>query len=241
MTAVVALHDKRDVLSRRHVPSWMLLTFAAGSTNATATVAAEHYVTHVTGSVTRIGTELGSIGVLLLDFVALIVAFVAGAITSALLVNARVHRRRRPYYALPLMIVAALTALVAIGGQLTSISDVVLIGVLAFANGLQNASVATSTGSLVRTTHLTGPATDLGVHLVDALFTRGVTRRHSFEHALLRAGKIVAFAVGACCGALLAIEIAYLALLVPAFVICIATAVSYLPYRERMVALADSG
>jgi len=236
---MVALHGKRDVFSRRHVPSWLLLTFAAGSTNATAAVAAERYVTHVTGTVTRIGTELGSLGVFLLDFLALVVAFVAGAVTSALLVNARVHRGKRPFYATPLLVVAALTVLVAITGQLTTIGDVALIGVLAFASGLQNASVATSTGSLVRTTHLTGPATDLGVHLVDAMFTHGDTRKHAFEHVLLRAGKIAAFAAGACCGALLGVEIAYLALVVPAVVIFIATAVSYLPYRERMVALAD--
>lgn len=43
--------------------------------------------------------------------------------------------------------------------------DFVLLCGLSFAMGLQNAAVASSTGQLVRTTHPTGPARDLGVHL----------------------------------------------------------------------------
>ena len=48
-----------------------------------------------------------------------------------------------------------------------------LLSILSFAMGLQNAAVATSTGLLVRTTHLTGPATDLGIHLVELCFVKG--------------------------------------------------------------------
>ena len=41
--------------------------------------------------------------------------------------------------------------------------SIFLLSLLAFAMGLQNAAVASTTGLAVRTTHLTGPATDLGI------------------------------------------------------------------------------
>lgn len=217
-----------------------MLTFAAGSMNATAAVAGERYVTHLSGNVTQLGADLGNMGDLAFDVAALILAFISGAITAALCINARVHRGRRPFYALPLLIVVGITVVVALAGHLKALGDVALLAALSFAAGLQNASVATSTGALVRTTHLTGPATDLGVHIVDAAFARGETRKTALQHALLRGGKIVAFCAGAFCGALLAMKVGYLALLVPAAITLLSTAVSYLPYRHRMVAIADA-
>ena len=217
-----------------------MLTFAAGSMNATAAVAGERYVTHLSGNVTQLGADLANLGKLVGDVAVLIGAFIAGAITAALCINARMHRGRRPFYALPLLLVVAITFGVAIVGAMDIVGDVALLAGLSFAAGLQNASVATSTGALVRTTHLTGPATDLGVHVVDAAFAYGETRKTALQHALLRGGKILAFCAGAFVGALLGVKVGYLALLVPAVVTLLATAVSYLPYRDRMVELANA-
>lgn len=82
-----------------------------------------------------------------------------------MLINARAHRGRRPLDAAPLLIVAGATAGVALagharllgafGGEVDQAGDFVLLSALSFASGLQNAAVATSTGLLVRTTHLT--------------------------------------------------------------------------------------
>lgn len=216
-----------------------MLAFAAGSMNATAAVAGERYVTHLSGNITQVGTELGNVGILFGDVILLIGTFIAGAIAAALCINARMHRHKRPFYALPLLVVVAITAAVALAGGAGVLGDVPLLAALSFGAGLQNASVATSTGAVVRTTHLTGPATDLGAHLVDAAFAHGETRKHALEHALLRAGKIVAFAAGAFVGAILGVRLGYFALLVPALVTLVTTAISYLPYRARMVELAE--
>src|SRR5688572_14121835 len=217
-----------------------MLTFAAGSMNATAAVAGERYVTHLSGNVTQLGADLANVGTLVGDVAVLIGAFIAGAIVAALCIHARLHRGRRPFYALPLLLVVGITFGVAIAGGLALLGDVPLLAALSFAAGLQNASVATSTGALVRTTHLTGPATDLGVHVVEAAFAYGETRKAALQHALLRGGKILAFCAGAFCGALLGVKGGYLALLLPAAITLVATAVSYLPYRHRMVALANA-
>jgi uncharacterized membrane protein YoaK (UPF0700 family) len=96
------------------------------------------------------------------------------------------------------------------GGAVDEPGDFVLLSSLSFASGLQNAAVATSTGLLVRTTHLTGPATDLGIHLVELAYVGGDARRNARRHAMLRAGKLVSFAVGAGVGATLARALGFL-------------------------------
>ena len=51
------------------------------------------------------------------------------------------------------------------GSTVETAGDFVMLSVLAFAMGLQNASVATTTGMIVRTTHMTGPVTDFSIAL----------------------------------------------------------------------------
>jgi uncharacterized membrane protein YoaK (UPF0700 family) len=235
---MLTLHRPAEIFSVRHLPTWMMLAFSSGCTNAVAVVACERYVTHVTGTVTRLGMEVARLGILL-DFAIVLGCFVAGAMLSSFLINGRARRGLEPFHALPLVIVALATAAIAVmgrigwlgpfGGTLDEPRDFVLLAVLSFASGLQNAAVATSTGLLVRTTHLTGPATDLGIHLVELAYVRGEERRRTRQHALLRAGKIVAFAIGAGVGVSLAHALGFLAFLVPAAIVLAATWLSFVP------------
>jgi uncharacterized membrane protein YoaK (UPF0700 family) len=238
---MTALHRTDEILSRRHIPSWLMLTFAAGCVNATAFLACERFVTHVTGTVTHIGMEVARLAILL-DFVIVLTCFVLGAVLSSVLINGRAHKGLRPLYHLPLVIVAAATASVGVlghlgllgpfGGALDQPGDFILQSVLSFASGLQNAAVATTTGLLVRTTHLTGPATDLGIHIVDLFYLRDEPRRNARRHALLRAGKIMAFVLGAAAGVTLGHKVQFLAFMLPAGIIVAATVRSFLPRTE---------
>lgn len=233
---MLALHGPESVFSLRHAPSWMLLAFSAGSVNAIAFFACARFVTHVTGTTTRIGMDAGSI-TLALDYLVVLLCFVAGAMTAAAMLDGRHHSNKRPLYALPLVIVAAVLASVAAAGSLGVFGpfagsvegprDFAFLSILAFAMGLQNAAVATSTGLVVRTTHMTGPATDLGVHLATALYAAGDVRKTALRHAALRGGKIVSFTVGGAAGAVLASTLAYAAFFVPAAVVVAATALSF--------------
>jgi uncharacterized membrane protein YoaK (UPF0700 family) len=237
---MLALHPPDSVFSLRHVPSWLMLTFAAGCVNATAALVCGRYVTHVTGTVTRLGMELISVWIVL-DLLIVLLSFILGAMTSGLLINGRARCGRRPLYSLPLIGVAVVVAVVAaagqagwfgvFGGAIDQTSDFVFLSLLSFAMGLQNGAVATSTGLLVRTTHLTGPATDLGLHLAELLFVDAEARRTTRQHALLRTGKIVAFAFGALAGVRLAPSLGYLVLLVPAAMTLLATWLSF--FRAR--------
>lgn len=237
-----ALHEPRSVLSLRHLPSWLMLAFAAGAVNVIAFLACSRFVSHVTGSVAQLGMD---IGVLAFDYAVVIGCFVVGAMFAAALLEGRSHRHKRPLFAVPLLLVSAILTSIAsagsagmlgpFGGSIDSTRDLPFISILAFAMGLQNGSVASSTGQLVRTTHMTGPATDLGVHLTTAIYAQGNARLAALRHAGLRAVKIVAFGAGAAAGALLAGPLGYAAFFVPAALVLGATALSFLPVLRAHV------
>ena len=235
------LHRASDVLSLRHGPSWMLLALAAGSVNAGAFVACERFVTHITGIVSRIGLDAG-VWALMLEYALVLVSFIAGAMTSVLAIQARVLRGKRPLHALPLFSVAAVLAAVGfaghlgafgpIGGQVEEVTDFGFLCILAFAMGLMNASVATSTALSVRTTHMTGPATDFGVHLATAWLTTGDERKNALQLAALRGGKLASFCLGAVLMVPAMRSLGYLAFAVPAGLVLVATVRSFTPKRD---------
>jgi uncharacterized membrane protein YoaK (UPF0700 family) len=243
---MLTLHRPDTVFSLRHAPSWLMLCLAAGAVNGTTLLACQRFVTHITGSVTRLGVEAMHLNIML-DFALVLACFIGGAALAGLLINGRVHRGKRPLFSLPLWITAGTTACVGVVGHLgwlgpfgTSVDEpenFVHLCALSFAMGLQNAAVATSTGQLVRTTHLTGPATDLGLHLAELLFAQGRTRALAKQHALLRSGKIVSYALGAAVSVPLSYAYGYLSLLVPASAIAVATLLSFVPRDERASAV----
>jgi len=232
------LHRSSEVLSLRHWPSWMLLALAAGAVNAGAFVACERFVSHMTGIVSRIGLDAGTWG-LMVEYALVLVSFIGGAMMSVLAIQARVIRGKRPLHALPLLAVALVLAIVgfaghlgafgSIGGQVEEAPDFEFLCVLAFAMGLMNASVATSTALSVRTTHMTGPATDFGVHLAIACLTTGEERKSALRLAALRGGKLVSFSVGAVLMVPAMGALGYLAFAAPAGLVLVATVRSFLP------------
>lgn len=213
-----------------------MLAFAAGAVNAGAFLANERFVSHVTGIVSRIGLDVGQ-WPLLLDYMIVLVCFIAGAAASVVAIDGRRHRGKHALWAAPLAIVSSILVGVSIlgylgvfgtyGGTVEQPVDFLLLSILAFAMGMQNAAVATTTGLAVRTTHMTGPATDLGVHLGTAYFAGGEARKNALRGALLRGGKIFSFAAGAAVMVPLARSGGYLAFILPAVAVVVATAVSF--------------
>jgi len=245
---MMALHPKRDVLSLRHLASWMMLAAAAGAVNTVAFMACERFVAHVTGTVMRLGLEEQT--TLLIDYALLLLWFVLGAMASVLAIDRRYYRGMRPLHEVPLVVVAVLLVVVALlgargvfgafGGEGQSTDTWVFLSLLAFAMGLQNAAVATSTGALVRTTHLTGPTTDLGVQLASAMCVHGEARRDALQGAGLRAGKIVGFTAGVIAAVPLASRVGYSAFLLPAALVLMATLISFLPSELQISKSQDA-
>jgi len=235
----VTLHTPETIYTARHIPSWLLLAGTAGFVNGFAFLVCQQFVTHVTGTVTRAGLEVRHFGIAA-EYVIVFISFVFGAAAAVVVVQARA-RVESPYrWISPLFGVALILATVAVIGHLEGFdpigakgtSDpppVLLLSLLAFASGLQNAAVASTTSMSVRTTHLTGPTTDIGILLGAACMSAGPGRRSALVGAGLRGGMVLAFMLGAALSVLTSAWAGYLALLVPTGFVLIAGVLSFMP------------
>ena len=153
---------------------WILVSVlpgVAGAVNASGLLEVGQYTSHMSGHVARIGDELAQgDAARALDEIALVATFLCGAVFASILMQLARHRGR-PRYALALSIEALLLAahgLLAAGGRG---SLFVLTTLFCFAMGLQNALVTKTSNAVVRSTHLTGVVTDIGIEIGRVLFT----------------------------------------------------------------------
>jgi uncharacterized membrane protein YoaK (UPF0700 family) len=93
-------------------------------------------------------------------------------------------------------------------------------GCLLFAMGMQNALVTVISGSVVRTTHLTGTFTDLGIELGQLRLHRDAKQTELISKIKLRLSIIFFFMFGALAGAYLFRRFSFLSFLVPSLILC---------------------
>lgn len=152
-----------------------MLCFVAGATNAGGFLAVGQYTSHMTGIVSSIADHL-VLGELLLAVAGLaaLTLFLAGAMTTAWLVNWGLRRHLRSAYGLPLLLEAVLLLIFGLFGAPINVSAGHLVPftvlVLCFLMGLQNAVITKISKAEIRTTHITGLVTDLGIELGKLLY-----------------------------------------------------------------------
>jgi uncharacterized membrane protein YoaK (UPF0700 family) len=244
----MVVHGFERAVTSRHLPTWALFAFAAGAVNACALLACGRFVSHVTGTLTRVGVDApAALGI---DYLLVLLAFVAGA-TTAILVVRREHDGVRSLHWLPLSISAAILTIVGVaghggvfgpfGGTVETSRDFVFLAILTFAMGMQNATVAAATGMAVRTTHMTGPATDLAVAFGVLLGRSTAEERSAAKRSLvLRGTKLAAFALGGAAMAALSPRLTYLALLLPAAACLGGTILSFSPVLRPHPILSEA-
>lgn len=146
----------------------VLLALVAGALNAAAFHAAGFFAANMTGNVSAASDylALGSWGRVTFFFW-LVFSFIAGACVCALLIAAGHRHGIRQVYGYVLLGEALLLA--ALGVLAPSVPPpahtVLVVQSLAFLMGLQNALVTRISGARVRTTHISGMATDLGIEI----------------------------------------------------------------------------
>lgn len=150
---------------KHHAPGWvyaggMLLAAVAGCVNAVAVGSAYHAVTHMSGTVFAVSAELAhGERVVAMRAAAVVVSFFAGATLSGALIRQQsLHAGRR--YGVALMLEGVLLGSAWVGVRANHVSGEVLA---AMACGLQNALATSYSGAILRTTHMTGVITDLGI------------------------------------------------------------------------------
>ncbi len=151
------------------------LAFVAGATNAGGFLAVQQYTSHMSGIVSAMADNLalGSFW-LMLDCLGALLSFLAGAACSAVLINWGRRERLHSEYALPLMLEAALLVCFGLLGSNLEHREWLFVPatvmVLCFIMGLQNAMVTKLSNGEIRTTHVTGMVTDIGIELGKLLY-----------------------------------------------------------------------
>lgn len=216
--------------SRRVILQWLLLGFNAGCINAGALLSTGRFVTHVTGLATLVGVDLLHLGAAAsLKILAVPASFLVGAMIAGLLTDRPLYFKRAPRYDYVMTLCSACLLAAAWGGARGRFGAFgpadgeqayLLPALLCLASGLQNGAITSSSGSSVRTTHLTGITTDLGLGLA-RLLTLSADDPSFREESLgnvLRAGTIAAFILGGAAGAWLFGSLQYRGFLVPALI-----------------------
>jgi uncharacterized membrane protein YoaK (UPF0700 family) len=171
--------ERTDLANRR---LGRTLAFVAGAANAGGFLAVGQYTSHMTGIVSSIGDHLalGEVG-LALGGLASLLCFLCGAATSAILINWGRRLHLRSHYALPLVLEAILlVAFGLLGSNLEHhrlLAMSATVSLLCFVMGLQNAMVTKISRAEIRTTHVTGIVTDIGIEL-GKLFYVNLHREH---------------------------------------------------------------
>jgi uncharacterized membrane protein YoaK (UPF0700 family) len=146
-----------------------VLAFVAGAINAGGYLAVGQYTSHMSGIVSAIADHvvLGAFGLFAAGLGALL-AFIAGAACSAILINWGRRHHEKSQYALPLLLEALLLlGFGSLGAAMGGATFFVFLAVplLCFIMGLQNATITKLSGARIRTTHVTGMVTDIGIEL----------------------------------------------------------------------------
>ena len=172
-----------------------LLSLVAGIVNVTGFLAIGRLTTNVTGhfaffidDVSRHQYFDGFV------FLVYILSFLGGAFVSGLLMELTSGKKIENFF-LPVILESAILVCIAILAEALS-GDLIACSLL-FAMGLQNALVTKISRAIVRTTHLTGLFTDLGIELSQLLFKKD---KHLQKTVMLRLNIILFFFLGGLAG-----------------------------------------
>lgn len=158
----------RSPQANRHLAYF--LTFTAGAVNAGGFLAVQQYTSHMSGIVSMMADHMALGGmIVVLQGLAALLSFLAGAASSAFLINFGRRSHLASEYALPLLLEAALLlGFGLLGANLETLRWFYVPGtvmLLCYIMGLQNAMITKVSRSEIRTTHVTGMVTDIGIEL----------------------------------------------------------------------------
>ncbi|HEV2442192.1 MAG TPA: YoaK family protein [Steroidobacteraceae bacterium] len=217
----------------RQLPRWAwfgtgVLAFIAGLVNAAGYLGFRHEsISNMTGNTSLLGIALGKAdGTEAAHWVLAIGAFVLGTVLSGMIVQQSTLKLGRRYgVALTLESVLLFTAI-----PFLDASNSIGLYLASIAMGLQNGMVSAYSGAIIRTTHVTGIFTDLGISLGHVL--RGLP----VDALRLRVCIVVGatFLLGGVMGTLLFERMHEYALLIPG-VLTGACGLGYGVYRQYRV------
>lgn len=199
-------HQGKSRTQKHNLQIAIVLSFVAGIVNVTGFLAIGQLTTNVTGHFALFINDLSDLqfwkGTVYFLY---ILAFLLGSFASGLLIESFKENQKLNVFALPTIIESVLLVSVALLGYSEGLLHPDLLAcLLLFAMGLQNAYVTKISNAVVRTTHLTGLFTDLGIELSQLFFPRShPDRLHLKTTIKLRVYIIAFFFIGGLTGGFL--------------------------------------
>jgi uncharacterized membrane protein YoaK (UPF0700 family) len=196
-----------------------LLSFVAGIVNVTGFLSIQRLTTNITGHFAFFVDEIFKLNFGQgLGFFLYICFFLLGSFVSGFLIELISRKETNNIFVLPTLIESfALIIAALFGNQFIALNPDFLAFSLLFAMGLQNALVTKISNSVVRTTHLTGLFTDLGIEISQLFFyTKKEQKQKLLSSIRLRMTIISFFFMGGIAGGVLYTSIGLYGLLVAA-------------------------
>jgi uncharacterized membrane protein YoaK (UPF0700 family) len=219
-------HTGRKRTFKHNLKLAVSLSATAGIVNVAGFISFSIYTTNVTGHVANFSKELAESNFYYAKIIALwMFLFFFGAFFSSLLTQNIGTKSPRFSHTAPLIIEAIILLMVGYIGEHYVVSDArnhFLSGCLLFAMGMQNAMVTMVSGYVVRTTHLTGLFTDLGIELSKLLYSRKKEHSELNKKIILHSSIIVMFISGGVIGGVLYHYIFYKIFILAALILIIA-------------------
>jgi len=201
-----------------------LLSFVAGIVNVAGFLSVQRLTTNVTGHFAFFVDEVFKLHFMeSIVYFLYILFFFLGSFVSNLLVELISRKNERLIYVIPTIIESVILFTIALMGQaLVEANSNLIAFSLLFAMGLQNSLVTRISGAVVRTTHLTGLFTDLGIELSQLFFYKEKEQQDKLTSTInLRLRIITYFFLGGIIGGVFYSYLELYVLLIPAIMLII--------------------
>ena len=197
-----------------------LLSFVAGLVNVVGFLAIQKLTTNVTGHFAFFVDEFFKLNMIqAFIYCSYILFFLLGSFVSNFIVEIISRKSERYIYIVPVSLECLILFVVGLAGKNLVVQhpDVIACSLL-FSMGLQNSLVTQISNSVVRTTHLTGLFTDLGIELSQLFFYKSLEQKQKLHASIrLRITIISSFFIGGIAGGVFYTSIAIHTLLIAAF------------------------
>lgn len=177
----------------------IFLALVAGMVNVVGVLSVNQFTTNVTGHFAHVITGVSRTNISnSVYFLSYILSFLAGAICSTLIIDYFKNNSSKWTFKIPIIIEFLL--LFGVGllpFEYIATNPNKIAGILLFTMGFQNALVTTISNSVVRTTHLTGLFTDLGIEIAQLMKNKDPKVTKPLWHSVfLRVNIIGSFFIG---------------------------------------------
>ncbi len=218
---------KEDLLYEpKNLFIWFLLAFQGGTLNTGGYLAVHRFVSHVTGFATLAGVAGAQLNwTTMFGMLMVPLFFLSGVVISAWNVERlRIHNQV-PRYSLIFVIIFLNILFISVAGtmgflgefgeSLSQQRDFLLLFLLSFTCGLQNAVISSASGAVIRTTHLTGLTTDFGIGIVRIWSTRNDINKNDLFVNWCRLGIYISFVLGSFASAILFLNFKFYGFFLP--------------------------